>query len=284
MAGDDWDDFGVTKAQHAQASSPMNPPELFQSAGVQLDRRLLISSVLLASPLYALVREARAAETVSDRRLSAKLWIDRQDELARGMRAGAISPLAWHDEVNRLASEVDVAQLLAEAGRSQTLAGEPFMRDPVKRSVHFLDDEGQPRRLNYAAATFSFGQENVITPHAHEHMASAHMVIRGKVRIRTFDRVESRADALVIRPTADHIGEVGSAAAMTSTKDNIHWFAPATPAAMTFDVIVDGLDKGEKDYVIQPVDPLGGDHRADGTIVAPILSFEASMQRYSAHV
>jgi hypothetical protein len=261
-----------------------HPNQRRRASGVECDRRGFISSVLLASPLYTLLREARAAETVSDRRLSAKRWIDRQDELARALRSDAVSPLAWHDEVNRLASEVDVAQLLAEAARSLTLAGDPFMHDPVKRSVHFLDAEGQPRRLNYAAATFSFGPENVITPHAHEHMASAHMVIQGKVRIRTFDRVESRADALVIRPTTDHIGEVGSAAAMTSAKDNIHWFTPATPAAMTFDVIVDGLDKGEKDYVIQPVDPLGGDHRADGTIVAPILSFEASMQRYSAHV
>ncbi len=262
----------------------MTPQEPARAPGAVLDRRRLISSVLLASPLYALVREARAAETVSDSRLSSKRWIGRQDELARALRSGTVSALAWHDEVNRLASEVDVAQLLAEARRSQTPAGEPFMRDPVKRSVHFLDAEGQARRLNYAAATFSFGPENVITPHAHEHMASAHMVIEGKVRIRTFDRVESRADALVIRPTADHIGEVGSAAAMTSAKDNVHWFTPATPTAMTFDVIVDGLDKGEKDYVIQPLDPLGGDHRADGTIVAPMLSFEASMQRYSAHV
>jgi len=87
----------------------MNPQKLFPSAGIPLDRRLLISSVLLASPLYALVREARAAEVVSDKRLSAKRWIDRQDELARGLRAGAISPVAWHDEVNRLASEVDIA-------------------------------------------------------------------------------------------------------------------------------------------------------------------------------
>jgi hypothetical protein len=110
------------------------------------------------------------------------------------------------------------------------------------------------------------------------------MVIRGRVRIRTFDRIESRADALVIQPTSDHIGEVGSAAAMTSAKDNIHWFTPVTPSAMTFDVIVDGLDRGERDYVIQPVDPVGGEHRADGTIVAPFLSFEASMQKYSSHV
>jgi len=227
----------------------MNPPN---SSQTPIDRRLLIASVLLASPFYALVREAGAAETVNDRRLSAKHWIDRQDELARGLQSGAITPLMWHDEVNRLAGEVDVAQLVAEASRSQSAGGAPFMHDPVKRHVDFLDDEGRIRRLNYGAATFTFGPESVITPHAHQHMASAHMVIQGKVRIRTFDRIESRANALVIRPTADHVGHVGSAAAMTSAKDNVHWFTPATPAAVTFDVIVDSLDKGQQAYVIQP--------------------------------
>ena len=249
-----------------------------------IDRRALIMSALLASPLYALVREAAAAETVKDGRLPAKRWIDRQDELARGLRSGAINPLTWHDEVNRLAREVDVAQLVAEASRAQSPAGEPFMHDPVKRHVAFLDDEGQVRRLSYAAATFTFGPENVITPHAHQHMASAHMVIQGRVRIRTFDRIESRANALVIRPASDRVGGVGSAAAMTTAKDNIHWFTPAAPSAVTFDVIVDSLDKDQEAYVIQPVDPLGGEHQADGTIVAPLLSFEASMRRYTAHV
>lgn len=102
----------------------MTPQEPARAPGAVLDRRRLISSVLLASPLYALVREARAAETVSDSRLSSKRWIGRQDELARALRSGTVSALAWHDEVNRLASEVDVAQLLAEARRSQTPAGE----------------------------------------------------------------------------------------------------------------------------------------------------------------
>jgi hypothetical protein len=262
----------------------MKHHERSQQHGPLLERRRLILSVLLASPFYALIREARATESVSDGRLSAKRWIDRQDELARTLRSGSISPLAWHDEVSRLAKEIDVAQLLAEASRSQTPAGEPFMRDPVKRSVHFLDDEGRQRRLNYAAAMFSFGPENVITPHAHEHMASAHMVVRGKVRIRTFDRIGSDAGTIIIKPTDDRIGEVGSAASMTTAKDNVHWFTPAAPSAMTFDVIVDGLDKGQEDYVIQPIDPIGGERRADGTIVAPILSFEASMRKYDVHV
>jgi hypothetical protein len=49
-------------------------------------------------------------------------------------------------------------------------------------------------------------------------------------------------------------------------------------------MIVDGLDPGTDRYVIQPVDPLGGEHLADGTIRAPLLSFEDSSKRYTSAI
>jgi hypothetical protein len=113
-------------------------------------------------------------------------------------------------------------------------------------------------------------------------MASAHMVIAGKVRIRTFDRLADEDGAILIAPTADIVADAGHAAAMTSEKDNVHWFAARSDHAMTFDVIVDGLDKGQERYTIQPVDPIGGEHLADGTIRAQLLSFEESSKRYNA--
>jgi len=127
-------------------------------------------------------------------------------------------------------------------------------------------------RLTYGVATFTFGPDKVITPHAHKHMACAHMVLDGKVRIRTFDRIAERDGALLIRPSGDRVGAVGDAAAMTS--DN----------ATTFDVIVDGIDHGQPSYLIQPLDPVAGRRLDDGTIIAPILSFEDSMRRYPASV
>ena len=195
-----------------------------------IDRRLALVGSLTAFAGYALVREARAARP-GDRRMAARRWIDRQEELARGLHDGSVGQVAWRDEVNRLAGEVDVAQLMAEVARSKvTEAGPPFMKDPVKRHVRFLDEDGQPRKLTYGAATFTFSPGNVITPHAHKHMASAHMVVEGKVRIRTFDRLREEDGALVIRPTGDQVARVGQAAAMTTAKDNVHWFTPRSAA------------------------------------------------------
>jgi hypothetical protein len=247
-------------------------------------RRLALLGPLTTFAAYALVREARAGAP-SDRRMAARRWIDRQEELARGLHDGSVSQIAWRNEVNRLAGEVDAAQLMAEVARSRvTDGGPPFMRDPVKRHVRFLDEHGAPRRLTYAAATFTFAPGSVITPHAHKHMASAHLVVDGAVRIRTFDRIGEDGGALLIRPTGDRLARVGEGAAMTTAKDNVHWFTPKSARAVTFDVILSDLDEGQPSYLIQPIDPLNGKRLPGGHIRAPILGFEESMRRYSADV
>jgi hypothetical protein len=244
-------------------------------------RRMLVAGMLGAFSVYALVREAGAAAPALDSRLAARQWINRQEELAQGLRSGAVSEKSWHDEVNRLAGEVDIGSLAAEIKRARVKpAGEPFMRDPIKRKIRFMDENGVPMKLAYKAATFTFDPSNVITPHAHKHMASAHMVIDGKVRVRTFDRVGEKDGALIIRPTGDHVAGLGDAAAMTTAVDNVHWFTPETQSATTFDVIVSSLDPGQDPFLIQPVDPLGGERQTDGTIIAPIMGFKESMDEY----
>src|SRR5262249_15393823 len=105
---------------------------------------------LTAFALYALLAEARADEGV---RISAHRWIEAQDEIARALAAGQITPLAWMGEVERLAHDVDVAELMGAVNASRLRAaphGSP--NDPVKRNVAFIDAAGQPRQLHYGAA------------------------------------------------------------------------------------------------------------------------------------
>lgn len=244
-----------------------------------LTRRNVLASAFC---IYALLREAKASP-VSTRSLSVARWIARHDELANGLRTGSVSQSQWHSAVNAMAREIDLEALAYEMRRARTrLAGAPFGKDPQKRFISFLDDNGNVIRHSYGLALFDFDEQSVITPHAHKHMVSAHMVIDGKVRVRTFDRVRDDGDALIIRPASDEVAEPGHAAAMTGIRDNIHWFTPKSKRAMTLDIIIDGLDQGKERYLIQPIDPLGGKKMADGSIRAPLISFDDSMARYNA--
>jgi len=248
-----------------------------------LTRRGQLAAMLPAFVLYALLGEARAA---ARGRLAPARWIDRQQEIALSLARGEIRPLAWCLEVERLGREVDLAELMSHVNRAQ-LSSAPVggHNDPRKRYVRFIDEHGAPRRLAYGAALFDFAPQNVITPHGHRHMVSAHMVVDGAFRVRNYDRVGDAEGAMIIRPTRDFTAGLGAVSTMCSERDNIHWFAPrGGRPATTFDVVLSALDKGKPDYDIKPIDPYGGRSRPDGTIVAPIMSFEASARRYTADV
>jgi hypothetical protein len=243
-------------------------------------RHLLLTCA--AFPVYALLAELALARAAT-RSVPARRWLRLQGELARGLAQRTLSPAAWHRGVNELSSQVDLESLAHELRRAKIRdAGEPFGHDPKKRFVTVLDDDERPVRLGYGLALFDFGPDSVITPHAHRYMASAHMVIDGRVRVRTYDRIRDEDGAIVVRPTQDVLAEPGHAAAMTTLKDNVHWFAPRSRQAMTLDVIIDGLEPGRERYLIEPLDPLRAKQLPDGSFRAPVLSFERSMDLYSA--
>lgn len=246
-------------------------------------RREHLLAILPAFAAFALLGEARAQAPA--RRGSVRSWIDSQDEIARALASGTMSGRQWALEVERLGRTVDVAELMAEVDRARvTTAGAGSSNDPRKRHVRFLDADGTPRRLNYGVALFDFAPRNVITPHGHKHMVSAHMVVNGAFRVRNFDRLRDEGEAMIIRPTRDYVASVGQVSTMCSERDNIHWFVPQSGPATTFDVVISGLDAGQPDHDIRTIDPVGGERLADGSIRAPMLSFEESARRYTAEI
>jgi hypothetical protein len=244
-----------------------------------LGRRELIA----AFAAVALVREARGADAPGASR--AARWIDGQQAIAEDLAAGRISGRQWANEVERLAGEVDVAELMAAVRRAQIVpAGPASGNDPRKRFVRFLDAAGQPRRLAYGAALFNFAPGNVVTPHGHRHMVSAHLVVEGRLRVRNFDRLADRDGAMLIRPTRDFVAAAGQVSTMCAERDNVHWFVPIGGRAATFDVILSGLDQGAPEYVIEAVDPLRGRRLDDGSVLAPVIGFDEASLLYTAQL
>ena len=250
-----------------------------------MERRALLSRILAAVPAYALLAEFARGGALAGAGKAARSWILDQQDLAVALARGEIPPKRWQAEVETLARQVDLAELAAEIGRAEARhVGRALPSYPVKRSLVFRDEAGAPRKLRYACALFGFDRGNVITPHGHRHMASAHLVIEGAFRVRTFDRLRDEPGAMIIRPTSDETIQVGAVSTMSSERDNIHWFVPRTERAVTFDVIVSGLDPDAPSYTIQAIDPVRGEALPDGSLRAPILGFEEASRFYTAEV
>jgi hypothetical protein len=244
-------------------------------------RRWLASMASFAT--YAFVGEV--GRSFAGQARGASRWVDGQADIALALKHGELRPSAWMDEVDRLSRETDLAELMALVRGSRiSPAPDGGSNDPRKRFVHFVDEGGRPRRLPYATALFAFTPDNVITPHGHKHMVSAHLVVEGRFRIRTFDRVDDEPGAMLIRPREDRIATTGEVSTMSSERGNVHWFVPHGGAATTFDVIVSGLDAGAPDHDIEAIDPLHGERRGDGVVAAPIIGFERAARLYTRDV
>lgn len=250
-----------------------------------LTRRDCLKGTLIGLPSYALLAEFASTRKAIASGLDVRRWIDRQQEIALALARDEIRPSQWQSNVEALARVVDLPQLIAEIGHAKTrVVGRGTPTDPLKSTVVFHDETGAPRKLRYATALFTFGRDDVVTPHAHRHMASAHLVLEGAFRVRTFDRVGDEGGAIVVRPATDAIVGAGEVSTMSSERNNIHWFVPQSDRAMTFDVIVDNLDKGEPSFQIDAVDPVRGTRLADGSLRAPILSFSEASAFYRPDV
>lgn len=269
-----------TTRTKTRTTSPTAPTSFTKTLG----RRRFVGQVLAAFPAYALLAEvAQAGATPAAK--TAHRWIEDQQEIALALARGEIRPQQWQSDVQALTHGLDIAELIAEIRRSDGRdIGRALPSYPAKRTIRFRDPDGTPRQLRYAAALFVFDRGNVITPHAHRHMASAHLVIDGAFRVRTFDRIGDADGAILIRPTGDETIRIGDVSTMSTARDNVHWFVPKTETAATFDVIVTGLDAGEPRYEIEAVDPVRGRRRADGTIRAPVVGFEEAARFYTADV
>lgn len=250
-----------------------------------MDRRKFVCDVLPGFPAYTLLAEFGAARAASRSRLEPHRWIERQDEIAAALSRGEMRPERWRAEVESLARSVDVAQLMAEVGRARgSFLGRALPGYPAKRTIRFRDATGARRKLRYAVALFTFDRRNVVTPHAHRNMVSAHLVVEGAFRVRNFDRVRNADGAIVIRPSVDETIRVGDVSTIGTTRDNIHWFVPCSDRAATLDIIVSGLDRDLPRCTIEAVDPIRGTKQPDGTIHAPILGFEEAIRVYTPEI
>ena len=136
----------------------------------------------------------------------------------------------------------------------------------------------------FAPKLFVYRKGSCTPPHAHNHLVSAHLILRGKIRTRKFNRLEDVEQAIEIEPTVDDVFGPGHTDSMSDDENNVHWFEGVSDIAVTFDVPVWNISPGKKygypvngQIFIDPTVPA----RADGRIVAPIISFPAAVRKFA---
>ena len=212
-------------------------------------------------------------------------WARELVKLASEVRAGGVSPQEWQHAIEHLHGTMPVSELCKTLDVDQLLR---TIKQP-KENVAAIQDirlpgVDQTALQGFGSKIFVYRKGSCTPPHAHNHMVSAHLILRGQIRTRKFDRLEDEQHAIVIKPTVDDVFGPGHTDSMSDDENNVHWFVGVSDLAVTFDVPVWDVSP-EKEYsyrgngqiFIDPTAPW----RGDGRIAAPIMSFAAALRKFA---
>ena len=208
-------------------------------------------------------------------------WLRELHTRCADLRAHTLPARVWQDEVDRLLERVPLEDLLAlidfdRIVRTVSLPDDRAVtRDPV-----FPPLEGLSGPTPHIRRVFLLRKDRAIVPHGHRNMASGHLVIRGSLRVRHYDRLHDEPRHLILRPTIDTEARPGAATTVSDDRDNVHWLVATSELAATFDVIVTGLDPARPTEFMDFVDPRRAEPLGDGSLRAPRLGTDEVFVRY----
>jgi PCO_ADO len=210
-----------------------------------------------------------------------RTWLQQVEELSRRLRGETLDSREWQQHIDALNRATPLTEFLPALQFDRALqAMQREGQDPAKTFIRLRDIDGSLQAAAFAAAYFVFRKGQVITPHGHRGMVSAHAVVAGRLHVRTFDRLGTQDNALLLRPRLDQSAGPGFSAAISATTGNVHWFVAETDGAATLDVIVQDIAANGRGFKIDLVDPLAATLLPSGELRAPLIDWPASARRY----
>ena len=126
---------------------------------------------------------------------------------------------------------------------------------------------------------FALKKDRSVVPHGHMNMATAFLILDGKLRGRHYDRVEDRKKEYIIKPTIDKMFGPGGHSSISDYKDNVHWFQAKSDRAFIFNIHVLGVTPGTTRTGRVYVDP-NGEKLKGGLIRARKLGYKEAHDLY----
>jgi hypothetical protein len=241
-------------------------------------RREFTSRALRAMALLSLA-DLAALPGLASPRLGGH-WLADLDRLGRDVKAQKLGQVDWQKQVEELFSKVeleDFLKLLDVDKLSRRLAS--FDGKGALSLSAVLPAVGDiPKSFVFGRQVFAMKKGRSIVPHGHNNMATAFLVLKGRLRGRLYDRLADEPAHLILAPTIDREFVAGGASTISDKKDNVHWFESLVDESFIFNIHVLGVSPGlGKRTGRVYVDPAG--ERIEGGRIRARLVDEAEVDR-----
>lgn len=81
-----------------------------------------------------------------------------------------------------------------------------------------------------------------IPPHIHENMASASLILKGKMLVSHYNRLETNKDFVLVEKDSEHYQKPGDWSIVSPVKNNLHWFKSYQEDSYMLNINVEGLN------------------------------------------
>jgi hypothetical protein len=231
---------------------------------------------------FAIVTKAYAATVATD----INAWCTELEVMARDFRNDRLTFAQWHAAIHALYKRVPMPDLLKqihfEEIRPRLMA--------LGQGEHF-EQLGLPSITGYerpfSSSIFGVTPRSHIPPHGHNNLVTAHMILQGQLRTRTFERLHDEQGRITVKPTRDIVADIGTTVTMSEDIENVHWFEAGNEHTFSFQI--SARVPNVKDYMnVAGHDgrvylDLRGKPRGDGTIEAPVIDEAKSHSLYSVY-
>ena len=236
----------------------------------ELCRRTL-GSMLTFSVLEALCRDDAFAGEV---RPVINKWVADLNALGQDLKDQKIPQIIWQHKVEDLFAQVELKELLKLVDFEKLTRGVKIPDNGAKSlGFRFPEVEGIPRQIVFGKQIFALKKGRSVVPHGHNNMATAFLILGGKLHGRHWDRLEDEKDHMIIRPTIDGSFGEGEYSSVSDYKDNIHWFKATSDVAYIFNIhVLDAQPKADNRTGRVYVNP-NGEKLRGGLIRAPRMGY-----------
>lgn len=235
-----------------------------------------ITSFALMDSLFAYNAIGKTIKPITDH------WAIQLNEYCSDLKTDSISTIQWQQKVEELYNEIELDEILKFIDFDKLIEGFEYPDLGVStKPVKFPKLNDLPEQTAFVKKIFGMKKNRAIIPHGHSNMASAHLILKGEMHLRNYEKIQQDGQNLIIEPTIDRLAKVGGCSSISDEKNNVHWFIANTESAFTFDIIM--LDLNNKNYDIHNLDIYESEDLKNGTLKVPILDVQTALKKYGRH-
>lgn len=199
-------------------------------------------------------------------------WFQTLNDLGKDLHGQKLKDTEFQAKMEELYKKVNLPELLKFVD-FEALAKKVKLpaNGALSASFDLSKVEGLGKVL-FGKQIFCMKKDRAVVPHGHMNMCTGFIILQGTFQGKHYDRLETKADHYIIKPTIDREFKVGEVSTISDHKDNIHWFKCTAETGFIFNVHFTGYDPTIKESSGRLYLDPEGEKLAGGLIKAPKMN------------